>query len=221
MQGSFLKVSQLQKQSLIQLLTKKIEVVQSAKLLGLTISDNFKRNNHIETIWKPTSTPLYFLRQLKRAKLSPKDLLLFYVTCIRPVAEYARDVFHETQLSLRSLFDRRQNLTDKLFRKIVKDPQDKLYHLQPPINLSEVFRRKGEYFRLHNVEQLDLIKTILLTAILVIYTIKLNYCIIVNNVNSGSFINWTLFILRTLIKYGNTICNTLTFFSRNIATTEA
>ena len=41
------------------------------------------------------STCLYFLRQLKRAKVPLKDLLLFNITCIRPVAEYACEVFHD------------------------------------------------------------------------------------------------------------------------------
>ncbi|XP_028414030.1 uncharacterized protein LOC114537099 [Dendronephthya gigantea] len=75
---------------------KNIEVVQCEKLLGLTISDNLKWNKHIETVCKKISTRLYFLRQLKRAKLPSKDLLLFYVTCIRPVAEYACEVFHDS-----------------------------------------------------------------------------------------------------------------------------
>ena len=39
---------------------------------------------------------LYFLRQLKRAKVPSNNLLLFYVTCIRPVTEYACQVFHDS-----------------------------------------------------------------------------------------------------------------------------
>ena len=38
---------------------KEIEVVQCAKLLGVTISDNLKWNKHIETICKKISTRLY------------------------------------------------------------------------------------------------------------------------------------------------------------------
>ena len=37
---------------------------------------------------------LYLLRQLKRAKGDPAQLLCFYTTCIRPVSEYASQVFH-------------------------------------------------------------------------------------------------------------------------------
>ena len=33
-------------------------------------------------------TCLYFLKQLKRAKVNLKDMILFYTTCIRPVLEF-------------------------------------------------------------------------------------------------------------------------------------
>ena len=49
---------------------------------------------HVNHICKKTTTRLYFLKQLKRAKVNPKDMLLFYTTCIRPVLEYACPVFH-------------------------------------------------------------------------------------------------------------------------------
>ena len=45
-------------------------------------------------ICKKVAACLYFLRQLKRAKVPANDLLSFYTTCIRPVAEYACPVFH-------------------------------------------------------------------------------------------------------------------------------
>ena len=147
---------------------KDIEVVHSVKLLGLTITDNLKWNNHIESVCKKISARLYFLRHLKRAKLPSKDLLLLYVTCIRPVAEYACEVFHDSLpkylsddlermqrrackiilpeiyedslnvLNIPQLTDRRQNLTTKLFEKIVNDTNDKLHRLLPPSNASEV-----------------------------------------------------------------------------------
>ena len=75
---------------------KNIEVVTSTKLLGLTISNDLKWNTHISNTCKKVSTRLYFLRQLKRAKLPPNDLVLFYITCIRPVVEYACEVFHNS-----------------------------------------------------------------------------------------------------------------------------
>ena len=73
---------------------KQIEVVSSAKLLGVLVSDDLKWNVHVNHICKKTATRLYFLKQLKHAKVNPKDMLLFYKTCIRPVLEYACPVFH-------------------------------------------------------------------------------------------------------------------------------
>ena len=73
-----------------------IEVVPSAKLLGVMISNDLKWNVHVEMICKKVAVSLYFLRQLKRAKVPANDLLSFYTTCIRPVAEYACPVFHTT-----------------------------------------------------------------------------------------------------------------------------
>ena len=73
-----------------------IEVVSSAKLLGVVASDNLRWNAHVESICKKAATRLYFLKQLKCAKVPPKDMLLFYTTCIRPVLEYACPVFHHS-----------------------------------------------------------------------------------------------------------------------------
>ena len=41
-----------------------------------------------------TTARIYFLRQLKRKNIPSKELLTFYTTCVRPVAEYACPVFH-------------------------------------------------------------------------------------------------------------------------------
>ena len=50
-----------------------IEVVNSAKLLGITISDNLTWNAHINEDVKKASKKLYFPIQLKRARLPPSD----------------------------------------------------------------------------------------------------------------------------------------------------
>ena len=50
----------------------------------------------VESICKKAATHLYFLKQLKRTKVPPKDMLLFYMTCIRPVLEHACPVFHNS-----------------------------------------------------------------------------------------------------------------------------
>ena len=42
----------------------------------------------------PGFKPFTVIRQLKRVNIQAKDLLTFYITCVRPVAEYACPVFH-------------------------------------------------------------------------------------------------------------------------------
>ena len=57
---------------------KKLPAVQNAKILGLTISSNLKWTNHINEVIKKANKRLYFIILLKRAKVSPKDIVNFY-----------------------------------------------------------------------------------------------------------------------------------------------
>ena len=68
--------------------------MSTVKLLGLNISSDLRWNCHVAEISKKVASRLYFLKQLKRANIPAKDLLIFYLTCIRPVTEYACPVFH-------------------------------------------------------------------------------------------------------------------------------
>ena len=51
-----------------------IEVFPNAKILGLRVSKDLKWNAHISDIVKKVSARLYFLCQLKRARIHPSDL---------------------------------------------------------------------------------------------------------------------------------------------------
>ena len=55
-----------------------INVVRKAKLLGLTISDNLKWNDHIQDICSKASKRLYFLRILQRAGFDVPELVKMY-----------------------------------------------------------------------------------------------------------------------------------------------
>ena len=72
------------------------EVVNSAKLLGITISDNLTWNAHINEDVKKASKKLYFPIQLKRARLPPSDLVLFYFSCVRSIVDYGFPAFYNT-----------------------------------------------------------------------------------------------------------------------------
>lgn len=142
-----------------------IEVVTVAKILGLNVSCNLKWNGHIDSVIKKARKRLYSLSQLKRSGLGTTELIQFYCTCIRPIAEYACPVFHDSipaylvdvlegvqkramriifpfrsynealhESGLTSLFDRRQDIVDKLFKGIVDDKENKLHCLLPACN---------------------------------------------------------------------------------------
>ena len=72
----------------------RIKVVSDAKLLGLTISSDLTCNAHITEVIKKAAKRLYFLIQLKRARISQNDLCLFYVTRVHSVIDYATPVLH-------------------------------------------------------------------------------------------------------------------------------
>ena len=157
---------------------KQIEAVSSTKLLGVVVSDNLRWKAHVESICKKAATCLYFLKQLRRAKVPPKDMLLFY-TCIRPVLDYACPVFHYSlpqylcnelemlqkralrimqpdlsyaealvALDISSLYERRKALSNALFDQIVRDQSNKLHDLLPPRNESIYCTRCQRYFKL-------------------------------------------------------------------------
>ena len=119
-----------------------IEVVPSAKLLGVMISNDLKWNVHVEMICKKVAVSLYFLRQLKRAKVPANDLLSFYTTCIRPVAEYACPVFH-TALP-QYLSDQLERLQKRALRMI--STNDLSYRLEEVFNIPTFYHRKEAIF---------------------------------------------------------------------------
>ena len=66
-----------------------IERVSSFKLLGVTIQDNLKWNEHVQQICTKANRRLHFLKLLKRSSMPTDELLYFYKTIIRSTLEYA------------------------------------------------------------------------------------------------------------------------------------
>ena len=71
-----------------------LEVVHTAKLLGVHLSADLKWSTHINTICAKASKRLFALRILKRNGAVQKDLRKVYCSFIRPVLEYACPVWH-------------------------------------------------------------------------------------------------------------------------------
>ena len=71
----------------IVIITKELCIIENAKILGVTTLNKLQGNNHINNTIKKAKG-LYFLVLLRRAEVSPSDLIRLYSTCIRPVLEY-------------------------------------------------------------------------------------------------------------------------------------
>ena len=66
-----------------------IETVRSHKVLGLTIQNNLKWDEHIYEIVSKASKRLHILRVLRRSGIPPADLLTVYIALIRSILEYS------------------------------------------------------------------------------------------------------------------------------------
>ena len=75
---------------------KKIEVVSSVKLLGLKLASDLTWNDHITEVVKKAIKSLYFLIQLKRARVPPHDLALLYISCVKSAIDHTVSVFYNT-----------------------------------------------------------------------------------------------------------------------------
>ena len=66
-----------------------LERVSSHKVLGVTISDTLRWNEHVREIVSKASKCLYILRVLKRSGIPPEDLINIFYALVRSVLEYA------------------------------------------------------------------------------------------------------------------------------------
>ena len=73
---------------------KEIESVDNMKVLGVIINKKLSWQEHINHITAKASSRLYFLRLLQRAGISPSDIFHVYTCIIRPILEYACEVWH-------------------------------------------------------------------------------------------------------------------------------
>jgi len=74
--------------------TDTIHRVTSFKLLGVYIDSTMSWTIHVDNMVKKATRRLYFLKQLKRAGLTSKQLFHYYTAVIRPVLECCAPVWH-------------------------------------------------------------------------------------------------------------------------------
>ena len=155
-----------------------IDVAHTVKLLGLNISSDLRWNCHVSEISRKFASRLYFLRQLKRANIPTKDLLTFYTTCVRPVAEYACPVFYNAlpaylsaeleklqKRAMRIIFPfmpykvalataclpsmyERRETITAKFFNVISNPDHKLHSLLPTRNQSKYSLRNNRAYHL-------------------------------------------------------------------------
>ena len=70
------------------------EILKSAKILGVTVRNDLKWIDHVDDITMKASRRIYLLKQLKRAGIDRKSLILFYCACKRSVLKYTCKAFH-------------------------------------------------------------------------------------------------------------------------------
>ena len=74
--------------------SKELERVDSVKVLGVTITSTLQWNCHIADVIKKANKRMYFLILLKRANVPARDIICFYLACIRPVLDYCAPLYH-------------------------------------------------------------------------------------------------------------------------------
>ena len=145
---------------------------------SIKVGDDIIVKRTIKRKKKSTVCVYYFLRQLKRAQVNSKELVLFYLTCIRSVMEYACALFHCSlpeylsvdlercqKRALRIIFPNKEydealactglislhERRDNIATKLFSNalaPGHKLHKLLPPRNVSRVDLRKKRAFNL-------------------------------------------------------------------------
>ena len=68
--------------------------VSTTKILGVHVSSDLKRSNHICEVLKKAHSRLYLLKLLKHFNLPTNDLVTVYSGFVRPTVEYAAPVWH-------------------------------------------------------------------------------------------------------------------------------
>ena len=114
---------------LITLGTDTLEVVKSTKLLGITIDDQLKWDNHINTIIKSSTYRLHLLHRLKSLGLPAEELKNVYNTFILPKLTYASPAWScSLNISQRKVLERVQKRACKIILWSDYDGYDDALH---------------------------------------------------------------------------------------------
>ena len=93
-----------------------IQIVESVKVLGVTLQNDLKWASHVDNIIKKAAKRLYILRVLKRNGLDVDGLKTIFKTLIRSVLQYSCPVWHFSLPAY--LSDRIEKIQRRAFRII-------------------------------------------------------------------------------------------------------
>ena len=116
------------------------EIVKSSKILGVTVRNDLKWNDQVDDITMKASRRIYLLKQLKRAGIDRKSLILFYCACIRFVLEYAFQAFHTNLPAY--LSDQIERVQKRVLRILF--PEVVSYRKMEDAGLKTLFHRREE-----------------------------------------------------------------------------
>ena len=93
-----------------------IPIVESAKVLGVSLQNNLKWKSHVDNITKKAAKRLYILCVLKRNGLHDDNLKTIFMTLIRSVLQYGCPVWHSSLPAY--LSNKIENIQRRAFRNI-------------------------------------------------------------------------------------------------------
>ena len=96
------------------------------EILGVTVRNDLKWNEHVDDITAKASRRIYLLTQLvKHADIDPKSLIQFYCACIHSILEYTCQAFHSSLPAY--LSDQIERVQKRVLRADVSKYQPEVY----------------------------------------------------------------------------------------------
>lgn len=93
---------------------EEIERVDNCKLLGIYLNNKQNWDTQVDYMYKKACKRVHFIGCLKRSKLSRNDLVKVYTSLVRPVLEYACQVWHA------GLTGHQTNLIESIQERVLK-----------------------------------------------------------------------------------------------------
>ena len=128
-----------------------LETVQSVKDLGVVLDKNLNFKEHIDTIVCKANRVLFTIKRTLTYR-DEKSVILLYKALVRPILEYAQEVWHPNRIGDIERLEKIQRRATKLIPNLRRlSYEDRLRHLKLP---TLTYRRKrGDMITLYKIFQ--------------------------------------------------------------------